>query len=192
MQINIAKIDTEIQVPAMNTLPATSQEYLEDYAWRQVLNDAVAAIAVINGQVCINKKPLKDTPAEKFEEIVLARVNKKLDLIIKGEVRIASARQSADPVREEAILIVYAHKAKEFEGLAEKAKRAKALEYVNRNPAYTSLAQANLDKVAAERAAMAEKLAEMEAATIAAGLEEAPDESFGPAATFEANNPIAA
>lgn len=187
--INIAKAETSIEVD-FAALPEVSREYIVNYGLTQALNDAVAPLAVIDGKVCVNKKPLEDTSADKFEEIVLGRVQKKLDALIAGTVRVAGVRVG-DPVKAEAIEIaidmtVRGEFKKAGKTLDAKAMRARAVELVGRNPAYMHLARARFDK----RAEEAKIIAAMEAEMMNAGLEEKDDEPFGAAATFEANNPI--
>jgi len=172
MDINIAKADTTIEID-FESLPEVSKDYVINYGLTQALNDAVAPLAVIDGKVCVNKKPLDDTSADKFAEIVLGRVQKKIDALIAGTVRIAGTRVG-DPIKAEAIEIaidmtVRGEFKKTGKPLDAKAMRARAVELVGRNPAYLHLAQKRFDKRAEEAA----EIAAAEAAMMNAELEAA-------------------
>jgi len=171
-KINIPKANTEIEID-FDALPDNSKEYVIDYGLGQNLNDAVAGYAIINGQICVNKKPLENTNVDQFESIILSRVQKKLDALIAGTVRVAGVR-IGDPIKAEAIEIaidmtVRGEFKKAGKALDAKAMKARAVELVGRNPAYMHLAQARFDK-RAEEAAM---IAKMEAEMLTAGLEPA-------------------
>ena len=168
MNINIAKADTQIEVPAWETLSADSQEYLKDYAWKQVLNDTVAGLAIINGKVCMNKVPLDNTPVDQFGAIVMSKVQKKIDAIVSGTVRVAGVRVG-DPIRADAIELaidktVRGQFKKAGKALDAKAMRAEAIELIGRNPAYMHLAQKRADE-AKTFFADGEALAALEAKT---------------------------
>ena len=164
MDINIAKADTTIEID-FDSLPEVSKDYIINYGLTQALNDAVAPLAVIDGKVCVNKKPLDNTAADKFGEIVIGRVQKKIDALVAGTVRIAGTR-IGDPIKAEAIdiaidMTVRGEFKKAGKALDAKAMRARAVELVGRNPAYMHLAQSRFDKRAEEAALIASMEKEM-------------------------------
>lgn len=126
--INIGKADTDIQVD-LSTLPPASLVYLVDYGLKQSLNDAAAA--------------------ETEAELVMAKVNKRLDALRDGTIRIHAGR-TGDSVKAEAIRIAMRHAPKEVKATKDaKQIRAWALKRIADNPAYMHLAQANIDAAAA-------------------------------------------
>jgi len=160
-KINIAKANAELELDD-SAWPANSKEYVYNYGLTQMLNDTIAGYAVIGGQVCINKKPLKDTSPSTFEAICLARVQKKIDALESGDVRAAGTRVG-DPVKADAVelaieMTVRGAFKKAGKPLDAKAMRAAAIELVGRNPAYLHLAQKRAD----EAATLAAELADMD------------------------------
>lgn len=90
--INIAKAGKSVEVN-FDSLPAVSQTYFLEYGMRQSLNDATASL---------QRKDYSTDVA--FQSAAMAMVQKRLDGILKGELR-QSAGRIGDPVEAEAIRV---------------------------------------------------------------------------------------
>lgn len=126
--IGIGKADQTIDVD-LSAMPIASLVYLVDYGLKQSLNDAAAN--------------------ETEPDLVMAKVNKRLDALRNGSIRMTGGR-IGDSVKARAVQIAMKHAPTDVKKTKDaKALRAWALGAIARNPAFMSLAQSQLDAEAA-------------------------------------------